>query len=356
MQFSAFAGGRDVAILGMSALGSNCTAQVPAIPKLISTRYHDVEAQAASVPNHSQSYSQLTAGRFEGVLHSHVISARAALFVEATNCSIRKQFCVLPGHLRIAYLLDEAAKCNVNGARMHSEHLFINLPMTEIDLNFGEDHRAAWITLDYEQIRRQMHPDEEPRGLQLHGRLQSIGQAGVFRQLLATAQQEFFKPGTPEPHSRTVAAFERVLYSLAAWTVSTVLNRDVEARRLSATHRAYLLRRAYEVIDGKLTEGLTMSELCQMIGASRRTLESIFVEALDMSPYQYVRALRLNAVRKALLSEENANRAIGDVASHWGIWHLSRFAADYRNMFGELPSQTRCRLRSTGAGQDRPRQ
>jgi AraC family ethanolamine operon transcriptional activator len=168
--------------------------------------------------------------------------------------------------------------------------------------------------------------------------------------LLATAQQEFFKPGTPEPHSRTVAAFERVLYSLAAWTVSTVLNRDAQTRRPSAAHRAYLLRKAYEVIDGKLTEGLTMSELCQLIGASRRTLESIFVEALDMSPYQYVRALRLNAVRKALLSEENANRAIGDVASHWGIWHLSRFAADYRNMFGELPSQTRCRLRSAATG------
>lgn len=84
-----------------------------------------------------------------------------------------------------------------------------------------------------------------------------------------------------------------------------------------------------------------MFELCRMVGTSRRTLENIFLEAFDVSPYQYVRALRLNSVRRALLSEENAKASIGDIVSRCGIWHLSRFAADYRSMFGELPSQTR---------------
>ncbi|GHU15365.1 hypothetical protein AGMMS50225_28560 [Betaproteobacteria bacterium] len=31
---------------------------------------------------------------------------------------------------------------------------------------------------------------------------------------------------------------------------------------------------------------------------------------------------------------------VGDIAARWGFWHLSHFAADYKEMFGELPSDT----------------
>ncbi|MCK5375915.1 MAG: helix-turn-helix domain-containing protein, partial [Acidobacteria bacterium] len=31
---------------------------------------------------------------------------------------------------------------------------------------------------------------------------------------------------------------------------------------------------------------------------------------------------------------------VTDVANNWGFWHMGQFAADYRKMFGELPSQT----------------
>jgi len=37
------------------------------------------------------------------------------------------------------------------------------------------------------------------------------------------------------------------------------------------------------------------------------------------------------------------NDTVGDVAARWGFWHLSRFAADYSRLFGELPSATRAR-------------
>jgi AraC-like DNA-binding protein len=64
--------------------------------------------------------------------------------------------------------------------------------------------------------------------------------------------------------------------------------------------------------------------------------------------------MRLNAIRRALLSEENAGISIGDIASRWGVWHLSRFAADYRGLFGELPSESR-RLIVKPEGRPRPR-
>lgn len=60
---------------------------------------------------------------------------------------------------------------------------------------------------------------------------------------------------------------------------------------------------------------------------------------MQISPVTYLRALRLNQVRTELRRECTAT--VGEIAARWGFWHPSRFAADYRAMFGELPSATR---------------
>ena len=47
------------------------------------------------------------------------------------------------------------------------------------------------------------------------------------------------------------------------------------------------------------------------------------------------------AFSEGLLSgDPNAKGTISDAANAWGYWHLGQFAADFRNMFGELPSKT----------------
>ena len=67
-----------------------------------------------------------------------------------------------------------------------------------------------------------------------------------------------------------------------------------------------------------------------------------------MSPGAYLRALRLNAVRRELKSPAARSKTVQDAAAAWGFWHLSQFALDYRKLFGERPSQT-LRTRWRGA-------
>jgi AraC family ethanolamine operon transcriptional activator len=64
-----------------------------------------------------------------------------------------------------------------------------------------------------------------------------------------------------------------------------------------------------------------------------------------MSPKKFLKTLRLNAARHELHRASGAT-TVTEVAFHWGFFHLARFAADYHQMFGELPSQT---LRHAGA-------
>jgi AraC-like DNA-binding protein len=54
----------------------------------------------------------------------------------------------------------------------------------------------------------------------------------------------------------------------------------------------------------------------------------------------YLRRLRLHKARAELAAHCANERTVTAVASHWGFLHLSRFAEQYRQLFGESPSAT----------------
>ena len=74
---------------------------------------------------------------------------------------------------------------------------------------------------------------------------------------------------------------------------------------------------------------------------SRRTVQNSFRTVAETTPLNYLRSVRLNGVRRKLMSTAASELSIGDAASAWGFFHLSHFAAEYQELFGELPSQTR---------------
>jgi AraC family ethanolamine operon transcriptional activator len=54
----------------------------------------------------------------------------------------------------------------------------------------------------------------------------------------------------------------------------------------------------------------------------------------------YFKAGRLNAVRQELKAAAADTATVHEIAQRWGFWHTGEFAAAYRRLFGELPSQT----------------
>lgn len=80
--------------------------------------------------------------------------------------------------------------------------------------------------------------------------------------------------------------------------------------------------------------------LCADLGISRRTLERAFIDLLDMSPARYLRVRALNAVRVQLLRSPRTPGMVTRVAIDNGFWHLGRFSASYRALFGEHPIDT----------------
>lgn len=113
-----------------------------------------------------------------------------------------------------------------------------------------------------------------------------------------------------------------------------------EPLKLQAAGRARVLAAAVEFINTHVSEPFTLARLCSEIGTSISTLERVFLDQFGLSPKRYLQVARLSAVRRSLLDPEDG-RSVSDVADAWGFWHKSKFAADYRQEFGELPSSTR---------------
>lgn len=65
-------------------------------------------------------------------------------------------------------------------------------------------------------------------------------------------------------------------------------------------------------------------------------------ELVGMPPYEFSRHLRFKAARAALKKRSKSDR-IRDIATAHGFVQQGRFARDYRQLFGELPSETRSR-------------
>jgi AraC family ethanolamine operon transcriptional activator len=107
-------------------------------------------------------------------------------------------------------------------------------------------------------------------------------------------------------------------------------------------------QRAMNIALALIHEGppgeVAVARLCEESGCCISTLEYSFSKHFGVTPKQYIKSLQLSRVRRDMyLFDEKGYRSITDVATKHGIWHMGQFAADYRRLFGELPSETLAR-------------
>jgi AraC-like DNA-binding protein len=111
------------------------------------------------------------------------------------------------------------------------------------------------------------------------------------------------------------------------------------------TLRRMAVTRACEHMESNLRKPLTLQDLCTAAGVGTRTLEYGFQEAYELGPMAYLRSLRLAHVRKNLAHPRSAAVSVTSVARRWCFTHMGQFSKDYRNQFGESPSETLKRSR-----------
>ena len=94
-----------------------------------------------------------------------------------------------------------------------------------------------------------------------------------------------------------------------------------------------------DYIHDDIVNVTSLHQICDRTNTSARTVRRLVRKKYDMSPKNYLNALRLNEVRKMLKSESD-NTTVIKVASEYNFWHMGQFSRDYKKLFGELPSET----------------
>lgn len=100
------------------------------------------------------------------------------------------------------------------------------------------------------------------------------------------------------------------------------------------------VNRALDAIEAAPETAIPMAVLVQATNVSERSLRAGFRKYLGMSPTQYMRLRTLNRARQRLADSRPDQASVAKVATDLGVWDLGRFAARYRQLFGELPSTT----------------
>lgn len=118
------------------------------------------------------------------------------------------------------------------------------------------------------------------------------------------------------------------------------LQGSAASRRAASARRTKVLRLAEEFIEARAGSPVYLAELCAVTGVSERTLRYAFEWRFGMSPIAYLRTRRLCGVREDLLRARGTDTVVKQIAHRWGYWHCGRLAAEYRELFGEAPSET----------------
>lgn len=293
-------------------------------------RCSDAADHANRLEGWQQESSQIEAGAFVGELVD-VASHEVRLFRESANLGIHQQM-----HFpESQWHLVTPIRWSNNGlfspdvvTVLPSCDQFWSVAPSNYDLLVAsiDRERHAWLSRDEHRLRRL----EVPRGFVKQVRGQWQGMTDYLRQRPA---HELMTPALKQSLVRQIADSIELLLN----ECELALEPDISNYRT----RRYIVDRCQAMIRSQPEAPPSLMALCAQLKISRRTLQYSFQAEVGQSPVHYLRALRLNVVRRNLL--QNPTQRLADVAASQGFFHQSYFCREYRRLFQELPSATRDR-------------
>lgn len=96
---------------------------------------------------------------------------------------------------------------------------------------------------------------------------------------------------------------------------------------------------ALAYMEANIKSEISLRDLCIECSVSSRTLQVSFQTVMSKTPLQALMELRLNWLHDLLLQGKD----VGNACDQVGLRHCGRISAKYKDLFGELPRNTRQR-------------
>ena len=312
-------------------------------------RWHsdDIDDQSARLDGWDQAYRQLGCGKFIGEV-STVQGPRMTIAGERTNQSLHEQLVPPPDSLVFGLVLNRDDVLQVNRRPVGTASMIVLEGGREYDFRTEGCTELLGVVLESAMFRDKdsgNYSKDIQRAL-VEGVVPLAHGAAGQLQRLWVQMSEFLQVGEVWPESLPLPLLAETALNNIVVALSMSAGEDIPALPQSAGRQARVVQQAIRFMHENLAHNFSMSEVCAAAHVSERTLQYHFENCLGASPHQYLKAMRLNAARRMLrLGVDQAGLqlpapSIADIAAQCGYDHPSRFAGDYRRLFGVLPSET----------------
>ena len=200
---------------------------------------------------------------------------------------------------------------------------------------FRSELHRGFVGLTYVQARAQLAQLAEESDIRLPDELRTGGvlqleTRDLFRRIVLAHAELVSRIAPDQPKAQT-----RYRYINEALQLAFLASIDQEPER----SKPYSHYTKLALSHLRMTPVFRVGDLAKAANCSVRTLQYALQRDLGMSANDLIVEQRLQAVRSALQARVDG-QSITQIAAAAGYASLGRFSAQYRNRFGELPSQT----------------
>ncbi|ATA24472.1 ethanolamine utilization protein EutR [Brenneria goodwinii] len=308
----------------------------------------DVYAQSCAITAWQQLYDQVHPGHFHGEL-TELLFDGIQFCHEYTNLALRQSCMVWPEAFWLGIPASHGEMGAIGSQPIDDRSIALSPGGKEFELNTPNEYAILGVVISYDVLHKHtgMLAEQEQ-----FFRLLNAPSALMVEQSRKAALWSFIHQalcyGRRDPQGMRSVSASKVLNDNLLTAVVELLE-SAYPPPAQATDRRIgyrrLVSRAREYVLSQMSEPVTVPDLCRELFVSRRTLQNAFCEVLGVGPNAWLKMIRLNAVRRELISPFSRCDTVKDAAMQWGFWHLSQFANDYQRLFSEKPSAT-LRMRS----------
>jgi AraC family ethanolamine operon transcriptional activator len=307
-------------------------------PKWGTLEAHDANEQAHNLKGWQQHFDQISHGAFYGRI-DEVSFKGIHSFKEHTNQGIHQHCSVAPDSLWLG-LPAENSSCRINGQQVDQNSLMLRQGNTEFELVTPQDFTIYGIVIDrqlLQQAAEHNHVNVTLKNFNTPIQNLSVDNLNQLRQQLERIINAH------NQHISTQSDHHRLVMMLLSIFETT---QPKHGPSNSLNKRRQVVKTVIDYVQSHPEFPANIEQLCQIAHVSRRTLQYSFEQVLGTSPLRYLRAVRLNQVRRKIQQGLNENDTITSLAQHHGFWHSGQFSHDYTQLFGENPSETRQQMLS----------
>jgi AraC family transcriptional regulator, ethanolamine operon transcriptional activator len=304
----------------------------------------DAEVQASLLFGTDAQYLQMSPGKYQGFLRWMDLP-EMQIVRESQNQLLLKQAVLPKGVCTVSFLSGHHPSARVGSQRIACDALVYLAEGADIDFQAAGETGITAFVFDQQTFRSAaLTFDEEYWSSRSAD--STIGNSMELGDLSVLADLIFQRSSSASSGQSSISDQQGLLKLCLSSTLTALGNAQdaLSGQEKEVAHgRAYaIVRRARDFVEGQIGASITILDICQHIGVSRRTLQGSFEKVMQINPVKYLRIARLNQARDMLLQ---GAESVGDAAFCCGFWHLSNFARDYLSLFGEKPSETLLRAR-----------